>query len=148
MTILSGYKFCMTLFALCFSSMTLAAKNLAGDAKTTAITFEHLVDWSIALVIVLCLFFTCVWLVRKTGALPIQTKDNLKIVSALSLGVREKLILVQVGEKQLLLGVTPNRIENLLILEGQDQLQKHIENQQNASFSDSLKQMVSGAKDE
>jgi len=34
--------------------------------------------------------------------------------------MREKVVLLQVGKKQLLLGVTPGRIDTLHVLEGED----------------------------
>jgi flagellar protein FliO/FliZ len=42
------------------------------------------------------------------------------VLSVFSLGMREKVILLQVGRKQLILGVTPGRIETLHVLEGDD----------------------------
>ena len=38
---------------------------------------------------------------------------GMRIVSSLSLGVKEKLVLVQIGEQQLLIGVTPTNINTL-----------------------------------
>lgn len=70
----------------------------------------------------------------------------MKVISALSLGMREKLILVQVGEKQLLLGVTPGRIDNLLVLEGEQQLfQQQSDKQSDGEFSKKLKQLIAGS---
>jgi flagellar protein FliO/FliZ len=42
---------------------------------------------------------------------------NLSVLSTMSVGTRERLMLVQVGEAQLLLGVTPSRIDKLFVLD-------------------------------
>ena len=42
----------------------------------------------------------------------------MRVVSALSVGMREKVVLVQVGEEQLLLGVAPGRVNVLHQFEG------------------------------
>lgn len=47
---------------------------------------------------------------------PMATGANsggMKVVSSLSLGLKEKLVLVQVGDQQVLLGVTPSQISRI-----------------------------------
>ena len=80
--------------------------------------------WSIGLLIVLSVFFLCVWGVRKLSGLTVSRAEKIRVVGGLSLGLREKVILLQVGRKQLVLGVTPGRIETLHVLEGDDCLIK------------------------
>jgi flagellar protein FliO/FliZ len=80
--------------------------------------------WSIGLLIVLSVFFLCVWGVRKLSGLTVSSAGKMRVVGGLSLGMREKVILLQVGKKQLILGVTPGRIETLHVLEGDDCLIK------------------------
>jgi flagellar protein FliO/FliZ len=92
-----------------------AARNIAsGDIAA----------WSIGLLIVLSVFFLCVWGVRKLSGLTVSGAEKMRVVGGLSLGLREKVILLQVGRKQLILGVTPGRIETLHVLEGDDCLLK------------------------
>lgn len=123
--------------------------NAADETTTDTLSYNHVMSWTIGLLFVLCLFFACVWLVKKTGALSFSSKTNMKVISGLSLGMREKLILVQVGEKQLVLGVTPGRIDNLLVLEGSDQLCKGLKDKENADdFSNKLKQVMAGPDNE
>jgi flagellar protein FliO/FliZ len=80
--------------------------------------------WSIGLLIVLSVFFLCVWGVRKLSGLTVSGAEKMRVVGGLSLGMREKIILLQVGKKQLVLGITPGRIETLHVLEGDDCLLK------------------------
>lgn len=80
--------------------------------------------WGMGLLIVLSVFFLCVWGVRKLSGLTVSGAEKMRVVGGLSLGLREKVILLQVGKKQLILGVTPGRIETLHVLEGDDCLIK------------------------
>lgn len=80
--------------------------------------------WGMGLLIVLSIFFLCVWGVRKLSGLTVSGAEKMRVVGGLSLGLREKVILLQVGKKQLILGVTPGRIETLHVLEGDDCLIK------------------------
>jgi flagellar protein FliO/FliZ len=91
-------------------------------ARTVA--FSDIAAWSVGLLMVLSVFFLCVWGVRKLSGLTVGGAEKMRVVGGLSLGLREKVILLQVGKKQLILGVTPGRIETLHVLEGDDCLLK------------------------
>ena len=123
---------------------------MAVEKKTTEIiSYQHMINWSIGLFIVLSFFFLCVWLSKKTGLLTISSQKKLRTLTALSLGVREKLVLVQVGEKQLLLAVTPSRIEKLLLLEGDERLLENTATDENENtFALKLKQAMTGTTHE
>ncbi len=90
-------------------------------AENSIIGSTHLMNWGGALLLVLGIFFFFLWVLRKSGALPLTRETQvIQIIGGLSLGMREKLILIQVGKKQVLLGLTPGKIERLLVLEGDD----------------------------
>lgn len=91
---------------------------------TRVVDSGDIAAWGIGLLVVLSVFFLCAWGVRKLGGLTVGGSAKMRMVGGLSLGMREKVILLQVGEKQLILGVTPGRIETLLVLEGEDCLLK------------------------
>lgn len=88
------------------------------------VTPGDIAGWGVSLLVVLGIFFLCIWGVRKLSGLTINSTQKMRLLGGLSLGVREKVILLQVGKKQLVLGVTPGRIETLLVLEGEDCLLK------------------------
>ena len=120
-----------------------------GTARQPAksLSYGDILQWILALVFVLALFALFVWLLRKSGNLTLVGKSQLSIVTGLSVGVREKLVLVKVGEKQLLLGVTPGRIEKLLELEGEFRLfQDQLPIDSTAAFAKTLQQMLRGDK--
>jgi flagellar protein FliO/FliZ len=129
--------------------LSISSVYAADERTVSTVSYDHVLSWALGLIVVLCLFFACAWTVKKTGALSINAKTNMKVISGLSLGMREKLVLVQVGEKQLVLGVTPGRIDNLLVLEGNDQLVKDtLEKGAAGDFSKKLKQVLAGSENE
>jgi len=128
-----------------FCSISSVFAAIEQKQAVNTISTDHVLNWSLGLIIVLALFFTCVWVMKKMGALPVNAKDGMKVVAGLTLGMREKIILVQIGEKQLVLAVTPGRVEKLLLLEGEDTLfQQAKEENTEADFSQKLKQIMSG----
>lgn len=59
---------------------------------------------------VVLLIFGLAWLVRRFGSLPQLGNQQMKVVSALSVGTRERVVLIEVGGEQLLLGVAQGRV--------------------------------------
>lgn len=64
------------------------------------------------LIIVVGLIFLLAWFLRRYSSLPGQSRA-MTVVASLPLSAREKIVLVQAGDKQLLLGVAPGSV-NLL----------------------------------
>lgn len=95
------------------------------NATARAVSSVDLMSWSLGLVAVLALFFLCVWGLRKAAGFGgVNDAGKMRVLGAVALGMREKVVLVQVGKTQLILGVTPGRIETLHVLEGDDCLPK------------------------
>jgi len=73
---------------------------------------------SLGLLVVLTLMFVLAWLAKRMRLVPGGSHGHaLKVLAVLPLSNRERLALVQVGEQQLLLGVTANQINCLHQLE-------------------------------
>ena len=64
----------------------------------------------ILILIVIALF---AWMARRFPQLGGRGRPGMRILAVLPLGTREKAVLVQVGNEQLLLGVTPTSINML-----------------------------------
>ena len=63
----------------------------------------------ISLLMVLCLIIICAWVLKRFN-LTQQGVSQLKVVTSLSLGAKERVIVIQAGEQQLLLGVTAQQV--------------------------------------
>ncbi|MBD9360023.1 flagellar biosynthetic protein FliO [Methylomonas fluvii] len=123
------------------------ADGVATLPRQTAkvVTSGDVAQWLLALLLVLALFFLSVWLLRKSGSLAFVGKSQLAVLAGLSLGMREKLVLVKVGEKQLLLGVSSGRIDKLLELEGDQRLfMNSADGQETSVFAKKLLQVMQG----
>ncbi|WP_020209478.1 flagellar biosynthetic protein FliO [Gilvimarinus chinensis] len=66
----------------------------------------------LGLAAVIALIFILAWLVKRTGGGWVKSQ-HLKVVASVALGTRERLILVDAGGTQLLLGVTAHSINQL-----------------------------------
>ena len=63
------------------------------------------------LVVVVILVFA--WLVKKFNLNQQSQNGLIKIIAGLSIGTRDRIVLLQIGEEQILVGLTPGRIEKL-----------------------------------
>ncbi len=77
----------------------------------------YLVQYSLGLIVVLSAVVALVWVLRRFNRFQSSVGGTLKTLGGLSLGGRERIILVQVGDTQLLLGVAPGRIQTLHVLD-------------------------------
>ena len=68
------------------------------------------------LAVVLLSILALAWLLKKLNRLPNKGDNVLEIVATLSVGQRERLVIVRSGEVELLLGVAPGRVAKLHVL--------------------------------
>lgn len=99
-----------------------AAAGAAPKAETAAPVLEPLatgglLNMLLGLIVVLAVIAGLAWMVRRTGALQGGAAGALRVLGGLSMGARERVVLVQVGDKQLLLGVAPGRVQTLYVLD-------------------------------
>jgi flagellar protein FliO/FliZ len=71
----------------------------------------------LGLAVVLGLIFGAAWFLRRLGGLPLAGSQTIQVLGGTSVGPRERVVLVQVGETQILLGVAPGRVQALHVLE-------------------------------
>lgn len=135
-------------FLLFSVSSAYAAIDIDAKKPAKLVTYDHVLNWALGLMIVLALFFACIWLMRKVGALPENSKQKMRVIAGLSLGGRDRVVLVQVGEKQVMLGVSPGRVNNLLVLEGNECITQESSDKPEGEFSQKLKQVMTGSLNE
>ena len=92
------------------------------------------------LLLIIGIILLLAWLVNKTqGQRLIGNNGKLKMVAVLPLGMKEKIAVIQVGSKQLLVGITPQQITTLAEL---DEPLPFAESGNTVSFQDLLKKAI------
>ncbi len=120
------------LLLLVFSVQVFAAESSEKIAKVDPVSSGYLIKLSIGLVIVLGLIFGLSWLLKKMQLTQHTNNGAIQIISAISVGHRDRLALVQIGEEQILVGLTPGRIKKL------HSLKKPVDLTNDAQINDSL----------
>ncbi|PMX46002.1 flagellar biosynthetic protein FliO [Pseudomonas sp. FW301-21B01] len=70
----------------------------------------------LGLLLVVGLIFVLAWLMRRVQNIGPGNAQVIEMIGSRALGPRDRLVLVQVGEEQILLGITPGRITPLHVL--------------------------------
>ncbi len=95
---------------LCAAALA-AAPTWASEAAPSPVF--GVLQMIMGLALVLGLIVLASWLLRRFGAGPAASGSILRIVTAASVGPREKVVLVEVQDSWLVLGVAPGRVSML-----------------------------------
>ncbi len=94
-----------------------AGSAWAGPAQTPGVDAAALLRLIGGLLLVIVVIVGLSWSLRRVGGFSHTAAGQLKALASLSIGGRERIVLVQVGKQQLLLGVAPGRVQTLHVLE-------------------------------
>lgn len=72
---------------------------------------------ALGLLFIVGLIFLLGYLMRRVGPLAAQGGQHIRVLSSLPLGPRDRLLLVDVAGKQILLGASPGRINTLHVFD-------------------------------
>lgn len=86
-------------------------------AHKGAVSLADVLQVITGLVAVLALIFAGAWVLKRFGRLQGIAHGQLRLVGGISLGQRERIVIVQAGADRLLIGVAPGCIRTLHVLE-------------------------------
>ncbi|WLI76308.1 flagellar biosynthetic protein FliO [Kosakonia sp. H02] len=95
---------------------------VSGGPAMAPVSMSNIVG---ALALVLLMIVAVAWVFRRTGVATRMVKGNsiLSVKHTQSIGARERLVVVEVDDKWLLLGVTQDNITNLMTMEKKAELE-------------------------
>lgn len=85
----------------------------AADSAAAAPVVVQPLNLFLGLVFLAAVVIAGWWLVQRAGGLQIKSGNGLRVVTAISVGPRERVVLIEIAGEQMLLGVAPGRV-NLL----------------------------------
>lgn len=111
---------------------SMASKPSSGVGESVTKPSDYFGQIMLSLVLVLAIIFLAAWLLRRYGRFPGVADGHLKVLGALSVGQRERILLLQVGSEQILVGVTTSKITTL------HQLEEPVKVKDNAPLSSTI----------
>jgi flagellar protein FliO/FliZ len=110
----------MTRYLFLLLSLPLSALAAQTTASPTPMAGSNLAgqlgQMLLGLLLVIGLIFALAWLLRRVQQLTPRTGQVIKLLATQPLGPRDRLVLVQVGNEQILLGLSAGRIAPLHVL--------------------------------
>lgn len=99
----------------------LSAEIARGSAHIAAadnpVSISYALQILVSFLVVIGLILALAWLMRRTGRFGAENTRILKIIDSLSLGMREKIILVEVNDINIVVGIAPGHIRALHVFE-------------------------------
>ena len=114
---------------------------VAAPAEPAISAAGSLLQVFIGLVAVLLLIAGTAWVAKRLGVTQGGSTSLLRVVSSASVGTRERVVVVEVGESWLVVGVAPGSVNALMTLP-KGEIQSASTPGLNASFAASLQQMI------
>jgi flagellar protein FliO/FliZ len=107
------------LFLMGIPTLALAETGAGETLPSTADLFSwsYLGQVIASLALVIGLLFGALWIMRRVNGVGQAVGGQMRVVSSLGLGQRERAVLVSVGDQQILLGVAPGRVAALHVFD-------------------------------
>ncbi|WP_163833122.1 flagellar biosynthetic protein FliO [Spartinivicinus ruber] len=96
---------------------------------------------ALSLLLVIAAIAGLAWLVKKMQHFQPMSQSSMRVVASLALGPRDRVLLVQVGEQQVLLGASPGRI-NMLHVFAEPVIEADTATTTGADFSNTLAKLL------
>jgi flagellar protein FliO/FliZ len=103
---------------LCLTGMAAAAENVPFAAPTKPViseTASSAMRVPLALLLVLAMVLGAAWLMRRATGVRSGTSRRIQILAQVSLGARERAVLISVAGQEVLLGVAAGNVRTLLV---------------------------------
>lgn len=102
------------LYSLLFIAGPLMAEQSANQIPSVDdVSSSYLTRIAIGLILILMLIFLLAWVMKKMQLTPQSGQHLIRIISSISVGHRDRIALIQVGDEQILVGLTPGRMHKL-----------------------------------
>ena len=89
------------------------ASNVGAGTAVPSLGVGAVLQTIVALVVVIGIVFACAWLARRFGLQPSSRGGHVKVVAGTSLGGKERVAVVEIGDTWLVLGAAPGNVRLL-----------------------------------
>lgn len=99
------------------AASTASASSATAGGGVPAFDFAGLLEMMLSLVLVIALIIALSWVIGRLRGVTRSTSSAMHVVTEIAVGPKERIVLVRVGERQALLGVSGAGVQSLSLLE-------------------------------
>lgn len=135
---------CFVLLSSMIQPKSVAAEEVTTDSLPGALDVSSsLIEVTLNLGLVLAAIVLLAWIFKRVQGMDQPAAGQLRVTASLPLGPKERILVVQVGQQQLLVGASSAGINMLHVLDAP--IQEAAQNQSPESFRDKLIKSLRGA---
>lgn len=135
----------ITALLLLWAGLTSTAQAATPTASATSPTLG-LLQVVLSLMLILVLIIGAAWMARRFLSVNSPAGTAIKLVGGINVGGRERVLLLEIGEQWVVIGVAPGHVSTLTTMPRQA-ITPNADNTQTKAFSSWLKQMMDKNKD-
>jgi len=94
-------------------SLILPAPLLAAESAPPVVSAGTYLQATLALLLIVGLLFAATWAARKVSGGKMFGQGNMRVISGIALGPKERIVLVEVEDNWLVIGIVPGQIRTL-----------------------------------
>ncbi len=116
-------KLCSSML-LMLVSLHVLAEEAANTSSASVIQSpaEQVLKMVIGLIVVLVVIFVVAWLAKNYMGFSPSSNASLKSIAGVSVGQKERVVLLQVSDRQILVGVSPGSVNMLYVLDRESEV--------------------------
>jgi flagellar protein FliO/FliZ len=111
----------ITLPGIALMAMPVWAETTETSGKATGLSgvsgSAYLLQVILALIVVLIGIVALAWFMKRMTGIQHSAGGNLQVLEGLTIGPRERIVLIQAGKEQLVVGIAPGRVQTLHVLQ-------------------------------
>ena len=107
----------LALLLLFVTSSALAQETAPAVAPSSLFTGDYLLQVVGSFVVVILLLVGVLVMLRRFNGVSGQMSGNMRVLSSVGVGQRERAVLLQVGDKQILVGVGPGNVRKIHVFD-------------------------------
>jgi len=112
--VFSPMRTCGRVGLFCFLFLNLSVPSaLAAEGVSAGSTFVSFMQVLLGLGLVLAAIAATAWLLKRLGPGQVSASGALRVVGGVAIGPKERVVLVDVGDVRLVLGVAPGHVSTL-----------------------------------
>ncbi len=109
-----------------FSTLVMAE---SGDKRLAPLGIQDLLETGGGLLLILVLIIGGAWLFKRYGQIPMTGKGLIGVLGGVSVGPRERVVLLRVDSVLLVVGVAPGQVRTLHVLDAEGEPETGFESQ-------------------